>query len=98
MIDADTLAELKDWVRAGRRQAEIQLGNPLSPDYENIHVFDADLNEGQDVQSVAEINLIARKRRKIEGLKKRIEKLELEIWQYETGGETGEHLPEVDRG
>ena len=88
MIDADTIAELKDWVRAGRRQAEIQLGNPLSPDYENIHVFDADLNEGQDVQSVAEINLIARKRMKIEGLKKRIEKLELEIWEYETGGET----------
>lgn len=77
MIDADTLAELKDWVKGGRRQAEIQLGNPLSPDYENIHVFDADLNEGQDVRSVAEINLIARKRRKIEGLKKRIEKLEL---------------------
>lgn len=98
MIDADTLAELKDWVRAGRRQAEIQLGNPLSPDYENIHVFDADLNEGQDVQSVAEINLIARKKRKIEGLKKRIERLELEIWEYETGGEKGEHLPEVNRG
>ena len=90
MIDAATLAELKDWVKGGRRQAEIQLGNPLSPDYENIHVFDADLNEGQDVQSVAEINLIARKRRKIEGLKKRIEKLELEIWEYETGGEKSE--------
>lgn len=87
MINADTLAELKDWVKGGMRQVEIQLGNPLSPDYENIHVYDMDLNEGQDIKAVAEINLIARKKMKVEGLKKRIERLELEIWEYETGGE-----------
>ena len=90
MIDADTLAELKDWVKAGRRQVDIQLGNSINPDYEQIHVFDMDLNEGQDIRSVAEINLIARKKMKIEGLKRRIEKLELEIWEHETGGEKSE--------
>ena len=36
MIDAATLAELKDWVKAGRRQVDIQLGNSINPDYEQI--------------------------------------------------------------
>lgn len=86
MISSDTLADLQAWVKGGRRQVEIQLGNPLSSDYESIHVFDMDLNEGQNVQTVAEINLIAKKKMKLAALKKRVENLEFELWEIETGG------------
>ena len=87
MMTADTLAELKAWVKGGRRQVDIQLGNALSPDFEQIHVFDMDRNEGQDIRSVAEINLIARKRMKIEALEKRIERMKLDLWELEMRGD-----------
>ena len=86
-MNADTLAELKAWVKGGRRQVDIQLGNALSPDFEQIHVFDMDRNEGQDIRSVAEINLIARKRMKIEALEKRIERMKLDLWELEMRGD-----------
>jgi len=83
MIDQDTLTDLRQWVKAGRRQVDIQLGNSINPDYESIHVYDMDLNSGQDIKAVSEINLLVQKKRKIEALKKRMEKLELEVWELE---------------
>lgn len=83
MIDYDSLIDLRAWVKGGRRQVDIQLGNSINPNYENIHVYDMDLNSGQDIQNVSEINLLVQKKRKIEALKKRMEKLELEVWELE---------------
>jgi len=86
MISPDTLADLQAWVKGGNRYAEIQIGNQITPEYENIFVYDMDLREGQDVKTVAEINLLAKKQRKLAALKKKVDNLEFEIWEIETGG------------
>lgn len=79
MID---LPALQEWCKGGRRQVDIVLGGPLSPTTEHIHVFDYDMNMGQDIADVSEINLVARKKRQIEALQRKIEKLESEVEQY----------------
>ena len=80
MIDLDALRE---WVAGGRRQVDIILGGPVGLGYESIHVYSFDLNVGQDINEVADIDLIARKRSKAEWYAKKAEQLREEIEKYE---------------
>lgn len=88
MIDIDAL---KDWVKTGKRQVNIQLGGPepLGPDHEKIEVYDYDLRAGQTITRVSEINLLLRKKMQIEALKRKVERLESEVAEIE-------YLAEVD--
>ena len=83
MIDYDSLIDLRAWCKGGTRQVEITLGGPLGAHFESIHVYDFELREGQNIVTVADIDLIGRKKRKIENMKKKIEQLEMEVAESE---------------
>jgi len=83
MINLD---ELREWCKGGRRQVDIVLGGPISPTYESIHVYDIDMQIGQDIKSVSEIDLIGKKKRQIVALEKKIERLREEVEQYGNAG------------
>ena len=87
MINLD---ELKEWCKGGRRQVDIILGGPISPEYESIHVYDIDMQIGQDIRSAKDIDLIGKKKRQIAALEKKIERLREEV-------ERVEHIPETNR-
>jgi hypothetical protein len=81
----ELLTALLEWLqeRRGKRQAIITLGGyGFSPDSYSINVYDYDLKIGQDIKKIEEIDLVAKKKKHIEALRKKADRLESEVEDY----------------
>lgn len=83
LLDYKPFKELREWVAAGRRQVDIVLGGPVGLGYEHISVFDFELNQGQDITDVREIDLIARKKAKADWFDKKAKQIREEVAIHE---------------
>lgn len=96
-MDSSLFEAVKNWVKEmPNREATITLGGPVSPTYYSINVYDYNLRIGQDVKKIEEIDLLGKKKRQIEALRNKIEKLESEVEEYGRGGGLSEHLSKAD--
>jgi hypothetical protein len=82
-MDAKILSDLAEWLKPGHRQVIITLGGyGTSPEFYSIHVHDYDLNIGQDIKRAEEIDLMDKKKRQIEALRRKADKMEREVEDY----------------
>ena len=72
MID---LQAFREWQQQGNRSVKIEMGGPFEKDRFKIWVYDYDLQVGQFVQSVDEIDLLKEAREKAEKEYKRLQKI-----------------------
>ncbi len=77
------LEELREWVAGGRREVNITLGGPVGLGYEHIFVYDHEINQGQDITDVREIDLVACKKSKADWFEKKAQQIREEARLYE---------------